>query len=193
MAKSDLNTQPDRRYSGRFLNISNPWKDQQLRNWTGYSETRYFDSENRRATSDAAGARRVEMIPLALYGLNHPKIPAVLIDFRHSLNPKKREMSRRLFNDVAKNMLSLSSALTNLPLDRCTAEVRAQVQAMLPAQGHTEKEADFLNHMLSVRARVEPESVPTLFRWSYAAGHMFRTRQISARSLSPRKLRLPRE
>jgi len=114
VAKSDLNTQPDRRYSGRFLNISNPWKDQDLRNWTGYSETRYFDSENRRTTSDADGARRVEMIPLALYGLNHPKIPAVLIDFRHSLNPKKREMSRRLFNDVARNMLSLSS-FGNLP------------------------------------------------------------------------------
>ena len=114
VAKSDLNTQPDRRYSGRFLNISNPWKDQRLRNWTGYSETRFFDSENRRTTSDADGARRVEMIPLALYGLNHPKIPAVLIDFRDSLNPKKREVSRRLFNDVAKNMLSLSS-LGNLP------------------------------------------------------------------------------
>jgi hypothetical protein len=114
IAKSDLDAQPERRYSGRFLNISNPWKDQRLRNWSGYSETRYFDSENQRTTSDADGARRVEMIPLALYGLNHPKIPAVLIDFRDSLNPKKREMSRRLFNDVTKNMLSLSS-FGNLP------------------------------------------------------------------------------
>ena len=54
------------------------------------------------------------MIPLALYGLNHPKIPALLIDFRDGLNAKKREMSRRLLNDVAKNMLSLSS-FGNLP------------------------------------------------------------------------------
>src|SRR5215471_6762065 len=54
------------------------------------------------------------MIPLALYGLNHPKIPALLIDFRHSLNPKKREMSRRALNDVAKNVLSISS-FGNLP------------------------------------------------------------------------------
>ena len=114
VAKSDLDAQLNRRYSGRFLNISNPWKDQHLRNWTGYSETQYFDSENRRTTSDADGVRRMEMIPLALYGLNHPKIPAVLIDFRHSLNPKKREVSRRVFNDVAKNMLSLSS-FGNLP------------------------------------------------------------------------------
>ena len=114
VAKSDLDAEPNRRYSGRFLNISNPWKDQHLRNWTGYSETRYLDSENRRTTSDADGARRLEMIPLALYGLTHPKIPAVLIDFRDNLNPKKREVSRRFFNDVAKNMLSLSS-FGNLP------------------------------------------------------------------------------
>ena len=114
IAKSDLDAEPNRRYSGRFLNISNPWQDQRLRNWAGYSETRYFDTENRRTTSDADGARRLEMIPLALYGLNHPKIPAVLIDFRDTLNPKKREMSQRLFNDVAKNMLSLSS-FGNLP------------------------------------------------------------------------------
>ncbi len=114
VAKSDLNAQSDRRYRGRFLNISNPWKDQHLRNWTGYSEMRFFDSENRRTTSDADGARGVEIIPLALYGLNHPKIPAVLIDLRDSMNPKEREMSRRLFNDVAKNVLSLSS-FGNLP------------------------------------------------------------------------------
>ena len=114
VAKNELDGQANRRYNGRFLNIANPWNDQQLRNWTGYSETRYFDNENRRTTDDADGARRVEMIPLALYGLNHPKIPAVLIDFRDGLNPKKREMTRRVFNDVAKNMLSLSS-FGNLP------------------------------------------------------------------------------
>jgi hypothetical protein len=49
------------------------------------------------------------MIPLALYGLDHPKIPALLIDFRHSLNPKKREMSRRVLNDLARNIFSLSN------------------------------------------------------------------------------------
>lgn len=56
-----------------------------------------------------------------------------------------------------KNMLSLSGALTNLPLERITAAVRAEVQAMLPATGHTEKEATFLTHMLEVRGRREAE------------------------------------
>ena len=114
IAKSDLDGQSDRRFTGRFLNISNPWKDRRLKSWRGYSETRFFDGENRRTSAESAGARRVEMIPLALYGLNHPKIPALLIDFRDGLNAKKREMSRRLLNDVAKNMLSLSS-FGNLP------------------------------------------------------------------------------
>jgi len=37
------------------------------------------------------------MIPLALYGLDNPKIPMLLVDFRDSDNPKKREMSGRVF------------------------------------------------------------------------------------------------
>jgi hypothetical protein len=51
----------------------------------------------------------MEMIPLALYGLDHPKIPILLVDFRDGLNPKKREMSRRALQDVTKNVLALSN------------------------------------------------------------------------------------
>jgi hypothetical protein len=56
-----------------------------------------------------------------------------------------------------RNMLSLSTALTKLPLEDVTAQVRAEVQAMLPGQGHTNKEADFLHHMIDVRERKDPE------------------------------------
>lgn len=59
-----------------------------------------------------------------------------------------------------KNMLSLSRALVNLPLERVTAQVRAEVQAMLPSAGHSEKESLFLDHMLKIRAEAKPE--PTL-------------------------------
>jgi hypothetical protein len=114
VAKSDLSAQTSREFSKRFLNIADPWKDEQLRNWNGYTRVVYFDSENRATSADNANARKVEMIPLAIYGLDHPKIPALLIDFRHSLNPKKREMSRRALNDVAKNILSVSN-FGNLP------------------------------------------------------------------------------
>lgn len=108
IAKADLETKRNARYSGRFLNIADPWSDKRLVNWKGYVETRYFDTENRLVGADAAGARPVEMIPLALYGLDNPKIPMLLVDFRDALNPKKREMSRRVLQDVTRNVLSVS-------------------------------------------------------------------------------------
>ena len=114
VSKSDLATQSDRSFSKRFLNIANPWSDLRLRNWNGYAQTQYFDSDNRPTTADNPEARRFEMIPLALYGLDHPKIPALLIDFRDDLNPKGREVSRRVLNDLSKNIFSLSS-FGNLP------------------------------------------------------------------------------
>jgi hypothetical protein len=114
IAKPDLAAQTDRDFHGRFLNISNPWRDRRLHEWRGYSKPVFFDHENRIVDAASPGARRVEMIPLALYGLGHPKIPALLIDFRDGLNPKKREVSRRVFEDLAKNIFSLSS-FGNIP------------------------------------------------------------------------------
>jgi len=50
----------------------------------------------------------VTMIPLALYGLDFQKIPALLIDFRDSANPRRRELSGRLLNDITRDVLSIS-------------------------------------------------------------------------------------
>ncbi len=108
VAKTDLASKQGHPYNGRFLNIAAPWSDKRLLNWKGYSETRYFDAENRPVVAETVDARAVEMIPLALYGLDNPKIPMLLVDFRDTLNPKKREMSRRVLEDVTKNVLSLS-------------------------------------------------------------------------------------
>jgi hypothetical protein len=108
VAKRDLIKKQGARYSGRFLNIANPWTDKRLLKWQGYVETRYFDSENHPVDSQTPGAEAVEMIPLGVYGLDNPKIPMLLVDFRDTYNPKKREMSRRVMNDVARNVLSLS-------------------------------------------------------------------------------------
>jgi len=115
VSKRDLiNKQGSSSYSGRFLNIANPWTDKRLLDWKGYVETRYFDSENQPVDSQTPGAQAVEMIPLGLYGLDNPKIPMLLVDFRDSYNPKKREMSRRVLNDVTRNIFSLSK-FGNLP------------------------------------------------------------------------------
>ncbi|HEV7857485.1 MAG TPA: hypothetical protein VGO91_02445 [Pyrinomonadaceae bacterium] len=106
--KSDLLNNHERPFNKRFLNVESPWQDRRLLNWTGYTETRYFDAEHHQVSSDTPGARPVEMIPLALYGLDHPKIPILLVDFRSRLNPKEREMSRRVFQDVTRTMLGFS-------------------------------------------------------------------------------------
>lgn len=108
VAKSDLAANQSRRYDNRFLNIANPWTDKRLLNWQGYSETRFADATDQPVAADTPGARATELIPLALYGLDNPRIPMVLVDFRDGLNPKKREMSRRALQDVTRNILSLS-------------------------------------------------------------------------------------
>jgi len=114
ISRADLAAQPTRKWEARFLNIDNPWTCKRLRDWDGYVEKRYFDAENRPVPAGTAGAHEVEMIPLALYGLDHPKIPILLVDFRDTLNAKKREMSRRVLQDVTRDILSLS-AFGDLP------------------------------------------------------------------------------
>jgi len=109
VAKPDLEAKRNQSFKGRFLNIADPWSDKRLANWKGHVELRYFDEDSRPVSAEAPGARAIEMIPLALYGLDNPKIPMVLVDFRDASNPKKREMSRRVLQDVTSNVLSLSS------------------------------------------------------------------------------------
>ncbi len=55
------------------------------------------------------------------------------------------------------NVLSVSHALSNLPLQERIDRVYAEVQAMLAEGGHTDKEGAFLEHMMEVRRRTEPE------------------------------------
>lgn len=108
VARPDLVTYKDRPFKSRFLNIANPWRDDRLRYWDGYVATRYFDADNRVVSPETPGARPVQMIPLAIYGLDHPKIPILLVDFRERENPKWRETSRRVLEDVTRTVLTLS-------------------------------------------------------------------------------------
>jgi hypothetical protein len=109
IAKGDREAQANRHFDGRFLNIADPWSDKRLSNWRGYSQQRYFDADGHPTNASDPQARSIEMLPLALYGLDHPKIPALLIDFRDGLNPKRRELTRLILRDVAKNILPLST------------------------------------------------------------------------------------
>src|SRR5829696_1536630 len=158
VAKRDLLNKQGAAYSGRFLNIGNPWTDKRLVNWKGYVETRYFDSENHPVDSQTPGAEAVEMIPLGLYGLDNPKIPMLLVDFRDSYNPKKREMSRRVLNDVTRNFLSLSK-FGNLPffLGRTVFDFvtgRRGMDINQPSRLHTYSQ---LKLLLALNTSMEPE------------------------------------
>lgn len=108
VAENDLAANRNRRFESRFLNIKNPWNDNRLKKWKGYKETRFYDEESREVAPETPNAKAKTLIPLALYSLDYPKIPAILVDFRDSRNPKMREISRRVLDDVTRNVLSLS-------------------------------------------------------------------------------------
>lgn len=55
------------------------------------------------------------------------------------------------------NMLSMSSALTRLPLAQRMSDVLKQIEEILPAMGRAAKEIGFLEHMVEVRGLPEPE------------------------------------
>lgn len=157
IARSDLEKNRERPFDVRFLNISNPWQDARLQKWEGYTEKKYFDAENRPVEANAEGAHAVEMIPLALYGLDFPKIPILLVDFRDSLNPKKREMSRRVLEDVARDLLSLSRLDLPYFLGRSVYDFITGKRGMDINQQSRLKTYSQLKLMLSLSASLNPE------------------------------------
>lgn len=108
VAESDLVTNKNKKFASRFLNIKNPWKDERLTKWKGYKEVRWYDEENREVAPDRPNAKSKTLIPLAIYGLDYPKIPTILVDFRDTANPKIREVSKRVLDDLTRNILSIS-------------------------------------------------------------------------------------
>jgi len=107
-AHSNLTAPADRHFDGQFLGIADPWTDASLMHWNGYSQIRYFDSNNLPAIKKTPGAHPVEMIPLALYSLDYPRVPLLLADFRHSLTPKRREIISQGFTGVVTGVLGIT-------------------------------------------------------------------------------------
>ncbi len=97
-----------RHFDGRLLGIANPFGDARIKSWTGYSVRRSFDPEGRVVSADAPGAHQVELIPLALYALDYPKVPLLLADFRAFRSAKRREMLRRALTDTASGVLGIT-------------------------------------------------------------------------------------
>jgi hypothetical protein len=109
VSAEDVAESPRRRkFNSRFLNIANPWTDDRLRDWEGYSKVCFVAPDGRISHEPEVESRPVRMIPLAIYGLDFPKIPAVLVDLRSVFNPKRREISRRAIDDVGRFLVDAS-------------------------------------------------------------------------------------
>ncbi len=109
IARDDVNGSQKRAFDRQFLGIANPWTDQRILHWTGYSEVRYFDAANRPVPAGAPDARALELIPLALYSLDCPRVPLLLVDFRSSLTAKKRELVQHGASAVLTGFLGITS------------------------------------------------------------------------------------
>jgi hypothetical protein len=90
IAVEDLNS--GRKFDPQFLGIADPYHDKRLEDWRGYREVRLGK----------------EMIPLALYALDYPKVPLLVVDFRDTHRPKQREMIRHAFTDTVSGVLGIS-------------------------------------------------------------------------------------
>lgn len=99
---------PDRKFDGKFLALADPYRDNRVRHWTGYSQTWFFDSDGNRVDGTADYARSARMIPLGLYALDHPKVPFLLVDFRAPGKVKRREMALRFTDDLTTGVLGLT-------------------------------------------------------------------------------------
>ncbi len=95
-------------FNGQFLGIANPFDGDWLEKWKGYRETWYLDANGSRVDADAPNARAAEMVPVALYSLDHPRTPLLLVDFRRPSMPKRREMMRRAVDQVTVGVFGLT-------------------------------------------------------------------------------------
>lgn len=107
VAREDLQA-PAHAFDGKYLNISDPYKDASLKKWKGLTVTRYYDQWGREVPRSTPGAVARELIPLALYGLDYPKVPLLLVDFRAPLAPKRREMLSRAAGDTLTGVLGIT-------------------------------------------------------------------------------------
>jgi hypothetical protein len=113
VAQTDLGKTPEPNFDRQFLNISNPFSDERLCHWDGYSETWNLDRNGVPVAADSPAAdsndaQPVRMIPLGLYALDHPHTPLLLADFRGSGHPPRREIGLKIAEDVTSGVLSIT-------------------------------------------------------------------------------------
>jgi hypothetical protein len=92
----------------KLLNIHDPWTDERLKGWKDSVYTRAVDAEGSLLPFGETGSRNVRMVPLGVYGLNYPKLPLLLIDFRDKLHVRWHEITQRSINEITAGVIGIS-------------------------------------------------------------------------------------
>ena len=108
IAQRDAAAPGDHPFDSKFLRIANPFHDDRVSFWKGYSSEWTLDRDGVHVTDGTPG-EQVRMIPLAVYSLDYPGVPLLLIDFRDPSHPQRSEMGLRFANDITTGVLGLTT------------------------------------------------------------------------------------
>jgi hypothetical protein len=106
IAREDVGSNHD--FDEQFLEIQNPYNDNRLSTWSGFSVTRWYDPTGRQVEPHTGDAVERELIPLALYSLDYPKVPLRLVDFRRARAARSREMMGHAMSDFITGLLGVT-------------------------------------------------------------------------------------
>jgi hypothetical protein len=96
-------------FDSNLLGIDDPYEDHWVEKWKGYTEVWTLDENGSRVEPGTAGSRAAVMVPVALYGLDYPTAPLLLVDFKQPLKAKRREMIRRAADQVVTGVLGITT------------------------------------------------------------------------------------
>ncbi len=92
----------------KLLNIKDPWTDARLnRTLALYRRPMSSLAVSGPGESDS-GNPDTTYIPLALYSLNYPKFPLLLVNFRDELQVRRHEVTQRTINEVTAGVIGIS-------------------------------------------------------------------------------------
>ena len=96
----------------KLLHIHDPWTDSRLKDASRSGNrlvyTRALDGNSSLLPIGESGVREVRLVPLAVYSLNYPKVPLLLVDFQSKLHVRWHEMAQRSVNEITAGVIGIS-------------------------------------------------------------------------------------
>jgi bacterioferritin-associated ferredoxin len=172
----------------KLLNIKDPWADERL-NRTDALYRRPGSNPTFSQRDGAQSESAANYVPLALYSLDYPKFPLLLVNFRDELQVRRREVAQRAVNEVTAGVIGIShitnwyyyagSMLYNLVWSRrgiavdqaARLDCYSQFRAQLASDGSLDPQLrDALMKQVD-RLLVNPLPVPVERKAELAAAH----------------------